>query len=328
MKVAIFSCKPYEKPFLVEANKEQQHELIYIEAGLSHATVTQALGCEAACCFVTDTVDRSLLKILQQQGVRLIALRSAGFDNVDIKAARKCGITVVRVPYYSPEAIAEFTIGLMLALSRKIIQAVNKVAQHNFSLVDQLGFNLQGRTVGIIGTGQIGSVAAKLLLAFGCKVIASDPKPSEDCERLGVNYVTLDQLYQQADVISLHCPLNAATRYMINADTLALMKSDVVLINTGRGALINTSDLLVALENKKIAAVALDVYEHEHELFFVDRSKEKINDKLFLQLQSYSNVIITGHQAYFSVEALTNIMTTTLANITAFAKKQPQNLVG
>lgn len=325
MKVLVFSAKKYEIAFFHMA--ESLHELHFTDKALDISSVQEAKGFEAVCCFVIDELNAEVLTALSQQGVKLIALRCAGFDQVDRQAAKALGLTVVNVPAYSPNAIAEFTVGLMLALIRKIPHAHDLVRQHNFSLEGQLGFNLQGKTVGLVGTGRIGAVVAKILAGFECQILATDPCPSALCKDLDVRYTDVDTLFGQTDIISLHCPLNAGTRYLINERSLALMKKDVVLINTGRGGLIDTAALINRLKQGTIGAVGLDVYEKERALFFTDHSGDVILDDAFIRLQAFPNVLITGHQAYLTEEALQAIVATTLDNITAFEKGSIQNPV-
>ncbi len=318
MKVAIFSAKAFEKPFLMAANQSNQYALIFFEAALNEQTALLAAAFPIVSCFVNDTLSAAVLNILAKNGTRFIALRSAGFNHVDLHAAKNLGLTIARVPAYSPYAVAEFAVGLMLALNRKIHRAYNLVREQNFLLTHLLGFDLHGKTIGIIGTGKIGTVFAQIMQGFGCNLLAFDPYPSEACLKIGVNYVTLDALYQQADIISLHCPLNNESKHMINAQTLTRMKPGVILINTGRGALIDTKAIIQALKNKTIGSLGMDVYEEEENLFSQDLSDAIIQDDVFARLLTFPNVIITAHQAFFTREALTNIAVTTLKNIQAF----------
>jgi D-lactate dehydrogenase len=315
MKIAVFSTHVFDKSFLEDANKYYQHELVFFETTLTEKTVSLAAGFPAIACFVTDQLKAPVLKKLAKNGTRLIALRSAGFNHVDIVTAKALGLAVVRVPAYSPHAVAEFAVGLILALNRKIHRAYNRTREHNFSLEGLLGFDLCNRTIGVVGTGNIGAVFTKIMQGFGCKILACDPFPNPD---LKVPYVTFDSLCEQADIISLHCPLTAETRHIINAQALAKMKSNVMLINTGRGALIDTSAVICALKKQKIGYLGIDVYEEEENLFFQDLSEAIIQDDIFTRLQTFPNVIITGHQAFFTEEAIINISKTTLANIYYF----------
>jgi D-lactate dehydrogenase len=321
VKVAVFSTKNYDREFLGSANASR-HELYFFEPHLSEQTATLAEGFEAVCVFVNDTVDALVVAKLADLGVRLIALRCAGYNNVDLAAVKRHGLTVVRVPGYSPYAVAEHTIGLMLALNRKLQRAYNRVREGNFALDGLLGFDMHGKTAGIIGTGKIGSVTARILIGFGCEVLAFDPVENENCRALGVRYVKLDNLLSQSHVITLHCPLTAENKHMINAGALQKMRGGVMLINTSRGALIDTLAVIKALKTGKIGYLALDVYEEEEQIFFEDRSGVIIPDDLFARLLTFPNVIITGHQAFFTREALENIARTTIDNFTKFQRGQ------
>lgn len=320
MKVAVFSTKTFEKPFLTAANQHHQHDLTFFDCTLNEKTAILAAGYPVISCFVTDDISSSALTILAKNGTRLIALRSAGFNNVDLSAAKKLGLTVARVPAYSPYAVAEFAVGLILTLNRKIHRAYNLVREHNFLLTNLLGFDLHDKTVGIIGTGKIGTVFAKIMNGFGCKLLAYDPYPNKVCEQLGVKYVELSTFYQQSDIISLHCPLNNDTHYIINEKAIAKMKKGVMIINTGRGALIDTKAVIQGLKNSLIGYLGIDVYEEEENLFFQDLTDTIIQDDIFARLQTFPNVIITGHQAFFTQEALANIAEITLKNISAFER--------
>ena len=272
----------------------------------------------AVCVFVNDQLDALVLAELARQGTRLIALRCAGFNNVDLAAARDLDMTVVRVPAYSPYAVAEHTVGLILSLNRKIHRAYNRVRDGNFALDGLLGFDLHGRTVGLIGTGQIGAVTANILNGFGCSLLAYDPYPNPACEAIGVRYVPLAELLAESDIITLHCPLTPETHYLINGRALSQMKKGVMLINTSRGALVDTRAVINALKSGQVGYLGLDVYEEEGDLFFEDLSDQAIRDDIFARLLTFPNVMITGHQAFFTAEALQNIAATTLANVTAF----------
>lgn len=318
MKVSFFSSQPYDISFFKKVNVQYQHEIIFHEYALNEDTVELVQDVPCICVFVNDRLSASILKKLFEKGVRLIALRCAGFNNVDIKTADKLGITVVRVPSYSPESIAEHTIGLILSLSRHIHQAYNRVRESNFSLQGLLGFELHNATIGIVGTGQIGTALAKILIGFGSNVIACDPAPSDECISIGVNYVDFKSLCQRSDVISLHCPLNSETQHLVNKKTLQDMKQGVMLINTSRGNVIDTQAVIESLKNKHIGYLGLDVYEQEENLFFQDLSNEIISDDVFERLITFPNVLITGHQAFFTNKALTSIAKTTLKNIKRF----------
>ncbi|MBS0349941.1 MAG: 2-hydroxyacid dehydrogenase [Proteobacteria bacterium] len=320
MEVAVFSSRPYEQPFLIEANKAHNHKLTFFETSLNDQTALLTTDFSAVSCFVSDHLTTSVIKTIAERGVRLIALRSAGFNNVDLTTAKNLGLTVVRVPAYSPYAVAEFAVGLILTLNRKIHRAYNLVKEHNFLLTNLLGFDLHGKTVGVVGTGKIGSVFAQIMQGFGCKLLAFDPYPNATCLNLGVKYVDLKQLCRQSDIISLHCPLNRSSEHIINAKSIADMKPGVMLINTGRGGLVDTKAVIQALKNKTIGYLGMDVYEEEEDLFFQDLSDSIIQDDVFARLQTFPNVIITGHQAFFTKEALTNIAATTMENITGFER--------
>ena len=322
MKVAVFSAKKYDREFLNAANGSR-HELRFFEPHLNEETVGLATGFEAVCVFVNDHVDAAVIARMRSLGVRLIALRCAGYNNVDLSAATKHRITVVRVPAYSPYAVAEHTIALMLALNRKLHRAYNRVREGNFALDGLLGFDMHGKTVGIIGTGQIGTVVAQILTGFNCPTLAFDPVPNATCRSLGVRYVALDELFSQSDIITLHCPLTPENKYMINDAAIVRMKNGVMLINTSRGALLDTLAVIQALKNGKIGYVGLDVYEEEEEIFFEDRSGLILSDDVFARLLTFPNVIITGHQAFFTREALLNIAATTIDNINRFENNQP-----
>ena len=322
MNVAIFSAKKYDREFLSRANASRHH-LGFFEAHLNEETVGLATGSQAVCAFVNDQVNAAVIERLHLLGVRLIALRCAGYNNVDLAAATKHGITVVRVPAYSPYAVAEHTIALMLALNRKLHRAYNRVREGNFALDGLVGFDMNGKTVGIIGTGKIGTVVAQILTGFGCPTLAFDPFPNEACRSLGVRYVELNELFAQSDIITLHCPLTPENKYIINAAAIARMKNGVMLINTSRGALLDTLAIIERLKSGKISYLGLDVYEEEEEIFFEDRSGLILSDDVFARLLTFPNVIITGHQAFFTREALLNIAGTTIANITKFESNQP-----
>lgn len=322
MKVAIFGAKKYDREFLSAANASR-HELRFFEPHLHEETAGLATGFEAVCVFVNDQVNAAVMARLQSLGVRLIALRCAGYNNVDLAAATKHGISVVRVPAYSPYAVAEHTIALMLALNRKLHRAYNRVREGNFALDGLLGFDMHGKTVGIIGTGQIGTVVAQILTGFACPTLAFDPIPNQICRSLGVRYVELNELFAQADIITLHCPLSPENKYMIDESALQKMKTGVMLIDTSRGALLDTRAIIQALKSGKIGHLGLDVYEEEEKIFFEDRSGLILSDDVFARLLTFPNVIITGHQAFFTREALLNIAHTTIENIDRFEKDQP-----
>lgn len=331
MKVAVFSSKPFEKALLEQENESHRHDFVYFEASLNEKTVELARGFDAVSCFVTDSLNAETLTILHQHHVKLIALRSAGFNHVDMPVAEQLGLTVLRVPNYSPYAVAEFAVGLILMLNRKIHRAYQWVRDHNFLLNHLMGFDLHGKTVGIVGTGKIGAVFARIMHGFGCELLAYDVAENPECLALGVRYVPLNELYARADIISFHCPLNNSTRHILNQDSIALLKHGVMVINTGRGALIDTNAVITGLKTGSIGYLGLDVYEEEESLFFRDLSDEIIQDETFLRLQTFPNVVITSHQAFFTKEAVTNIMKTTVENISYFeqgSEKMNENRVG
>jgi D-lactate dehydrogenase len=320
MKIGFFSTKPYDRTYFDAANREAGHELSYFEAPLRAETAVLAGDAQAVCAFVNDTLDRAVLEKLAEQDIRLVTLRSAGFNHVDLEAAEALGITVARVPAYSPHAVAEHTLALVLALNRRIHKAHNRVRENNFNLDGLIGFDLNEKTVGIIGTGQIGAITAAIFQGFNCRVIAHDVAPNPDCEARGIAYVDLDTLFAQSDIISLHCPLTPQTRHLIGTEAIAKMKPGVMIANTSRGAVIDTPAVLEALKDGKIGSLALDVYEEEGDLFFRDLSNDILSDDVFARLLTFPNVLITGHQAFFTHEALTNIAETTLGNVTSFEK--------
>ena len=321
MKVAVFSAKKYDREFLNAANSPR-HDLHFFEPHLNEETAGLATGFQAVCVFVNDQVNAAVMARLGSLGVRLIALRCAGYNNVDLTAATKHGITVVRVPAYSPYAVAEHTVALMLALNRKLHRAYNRVREGNFALDGLVGFDMHEKTVGVIGTGQIGTVVAQILTGFGCPILAFDPLPNATCQSCGVRYAELDELFAQSDIITLHCPLTPENKHLINAAAIAKMKDGVMLINTSRGALLDTVAIIAALKSGKIGYLGLDVYEEEEHIFFEDRSGLILSDDVFARLLTFPNVIITGHQAFFTREALLNIAATTIDNITRFETGQ------
>lgn len=323
MKVAVFSTKPYDQKFFTAVNQKHAHELRFLTPRLDSQTVRLAEGYEAVCVFVNDCLNRNIIENLSRQGISLIALRCAGYNNVDLNAADRLGITIVRVPAYSPYAVAEHAIALILTLNRNIHRAYYRVREGNFALNGLLGFDLHGRTVGIIGTGKIGRIAGKILHGFGCRILAYDLYPNDDFAEQYGEYVPLADLLSQSDIISLHCPLTPETHHIIDASAIKAMKPGVMLVNTSRGGLVDTQAVVDGLKSKQIGHLALDVYEQESNLFFEDLSEEIIQDDVFERLLTFPNVIITGHQAFFTAEALNNIAETTLSNITAIASKKP-----
>lgn len=320
MRVAVFSTKPYDQRFLSAAAAETEHELEFFETRLSRSTAALADEFEAVCAFVNDDLGAATLLRLAKTGPKLIALRSAGFNHVDLDAAASLGLPVVRVPAYSPRSVAEHTVTLMLALDRKIHRAHARVREGNLSLDGLLGFDLGSRTVGIVGTGKIGVAVARILTGFGCRLIGYDVHENPEAVALGMEYVSLDQIWNRSDVISLHAPLTPETHHLVDAYAIAKMKAGVMLINTSRGALVDTAAAIEGLKSGKIGHLGLDVYEEEGDLFFEDLSDTVITDDTFSRLLTFPNVLVTGHQAFFTVEALEAIAHDTIANITAFAE--------
>ncbi|MGX2967341.1 2-hydroxyacid dehydrogenase [Ursidibacter sp. B-7004-1] len=315
MKVAVFSTKSYDRKYLEQANQQYGFELEFFDFMLNEQTVKMAEGCEAVCIFVNDDGSRSVLTKLAEQGTKMIALRCAGFNNVDLEAAKELGLQVVRVPAYSPEAVAEHTVGLMMTLNRRIHRAYQRTRDANFSLEGLIGFNMYGRTVGVIGTGKIGIATMRILKGFGMQILAFDPFKNPIAEEIGATYVELDELYAKSDVITLHCPATPENYHLLNKTSFDKMKEGVMIINTSRGSLINTTDAIEALKQRKIGALGLDVYENERELFFEDKSNDVILDDVFRRISSCHNVLLTGHQAFLTEEALMNISDVTLSNI-------------
>jgi D-lactate dehydrogenase len=325
MKVAVFSCKPYDKrtlsthadnsSIIERATDGTVLSMSYFESRLSMETISLVKGFDAVSCFVNDDVNAEVIHCLKQQGVNTIALRCAGFNNVDLEAAKKEGIKVFHVPDYSPTSVAEHAVALIMTLNRKTHRAYHRVKEGNFALEGLLGFNLEGRTVGCIGTGRIGAAFCRIMKGFGCKVICYDLYPSQALIDLGCQYVSLDELYQQSDIISLHCPLNESTHHLIDKDSLQKMKDGVMIINTSRGALVHAQEAIDALYSKKIGYLGLDVYEQENKIFFEDMSSHIIQDSVFQLMLTFPNVVVTGHQGYFTDEALNHIAETTIDNL-------------
>ncbi len=318
MKIVFFNTKQYDKDYFNIANSTGKHDLVFLEAKLSFDTALLTQQAEVICVFVNDVVDAKIISRLSEQGVKLIALRCAGFNNVDLEAAAKYGIKIVRVPAYSPNAVAEYTVGLMLSLNRKIHRAYCQVREGNFSLNGLLGFDMAGKTAGIIGTGKIGALVVRTLCAMRMNVVAYDPVINQGCVNDGARYVDIDTLLQESDVISLHCPLSADTHHIIDTKAIDKMKKGVMLINTSRGAVIDTSAVITALKSGKIGMLGLDVYEQEENLFFEDHSYEVITDDVFERLLTFPNTLITAHQGFFTSDAMLNIAKTTLENISQY----------
>lgn len=318
MKVAVFSTHIFEKSILQQA-ANSKHELVLIDVPLSATTAVLAQNCEAVSIFVNDDASEAVLQKLKEQGIRFLVLRSAGFNNVDIKAAETLGIKVARVPEYSPYAVAEHTVALMLALNRKLIKAHNRVHDSNFTLDGLTGFDMHGKTAGIIGLGKIGRVVAKILNGFGCHLLATDPFPNPKLEKeLNLSFVDIDTLCQRSDIITLHSPLTEETKYMIDKKRIDKMKKGVMLINTSRGGLINTRDVIDGLKSRQIGYLGLDVYEEEKGLFFEDHSTQILLDDVIARLMTFPNVLITSHQAFLTDTALQNIAETTIQNLNTF----------
>ena len=322
MKVAVFSTKPYDKNYFVKYNKGHKHELEFFDTNLNIQTTNLTKGYEAVCVFVNDKLNARVIKKLAKHNVKLIALRCAGFNNVDLEAANKHNIKITRVPAYSPQAVAEHALSLILTLNRKTHKAYNRIKEGNFSLNGLIGFDLHNKTVGVIGTGKIGIAFCRIMLGLGCQVIAYDVNPQEALKKAGVTYLSLEKLYQKADIISLHCPLMPETKHIINDESISKMKNHVMIINTSRGALIDTEAVIKNLKEKKIGYVGIDVYEQEEEIFFEDRSEQIIEDDTLIRLISFPNVLITSHQAFLTDEALTEIAQTVLQNIEDFEKNR------
>jgi D-lactate dehydrogenase len=318
MKTLFFSCRAYEKKILASVST-YPHEWAYTETSLSIDTASMATGYSAVCLFTTDVASAEVLHMLYTLGIRYLTLRSAGYDHVDLSMAEKLGITVANVPSYSPHAIAEHALTLLLTLNRKIILGQQQMKRNNFSLDRLVGFNVFGKTVGIVGTGKIGAAFATIMHGMGCNLIGYDIKENiELIRQTNLNYTSLEELCKTSDVISIHCPLTKDTRHMFNKTLFGLMKKEVYLINTSRGAVVNSNDLLHALEKSTLGAVGLDVYENEKNIFFTDHKEEQPSDKLFQQLQLFPNVLVTGHQGFLTQEALREIANTTLLNLNDF----------
>lgn len=318
MNIVFYDTHEFEKSGFQTNAAFFHYDIKFLNCRLTKESASMASGFPCVCVFVNDTLDASVLKILAQNGTRLIALRSAGFNHVDIQAAKSVGLKVVRVPGYSPFAVAEHAIAMILSLNRKIHRAYNRVREGNFSLNGLVGFDLHGKTIGILGTGKIGTVMCNILTGFGCHILAFDIQENLTLKDTGVRYVPLEELLRSSDIISLHLPLNTATRHLINGERLKLTKPGVMLINTGRGGLIDTHALITFLKSKHIGSAGLDVYEEEEGVFFQDFSETILQDDQLARLLTFPNVLMTSHQAFLTEEALENIATTTLQNISAF----------
>lgn len=322
MRVGVFSTKAYDRHYLERANRAagDPHELVFLDVRLTRETAPIAAGYPAVCVFVNDRLDEEVLTTASAGLTRLVALRCAGFNNVDLVAAERLGMKVVRVPAYSPHAVAEHTLGLILTLIRRLHRAVNRVREGNFSLDGLLGFELHSRTIGVVGTGKIGQTFVRILAGFGVRILASDPAPDPACVAAGATYVPLPELLAASDVVSLHCPLTPATRHLIDAEALSRMKPGAILVNTGRGALVDAPALITALKAGRLGGLAIDVYEEEEKLFFEDLSGQVLQDDVFARLLTFPNVVITGHQAFFTEEALEAISRATIDNVSAFER--------
>ena len=323
MRVAMFSAKSYERALLDELNAGHRHELVYFDTLLGHGTVSLAAGFPAVSVIVNDVVDRDVLKQLAAGETKLVATRSTGFNHIDLEAARELGVKIVRVVDYSPNSVAEFAVGLLLALNRKIPRAYNRTREGNFELDGLMGFDLVDRTVAVIGTGKIGTIFARIMAGFGCELLGFDVHHSPEFEKLDGRYAEANEIVAEADIISLHCPLTPQTHHIVNARMLARVKRGALLINTSRGALVDTEAVIEALKSGQLGGIAIDVYEQEASLFFKDLSSTVIPDDVIQRLVSFPNVIVTGHQAFFTREALVTILETTLRSISDFAAGRP-----
>ena len=327
-RIAVYSTQAHDRRFLDAANAAGRFELVYLEPRLDALTAPAAAGAQAVCLFVNDRADAPALEALARQGVRLVALRCAGFNNVDLEAARRLGIAVARVPEYSPHAVAEHTVAIILTLNRKIHRAYARVREGNFALDGLLGFDLHGRTVGVVGTGKIGVQVVRIMAGFGCTVLAFDPQPNPACEAAGGRYVALPELLAASDIVTLHCPLTPQTHHLIDARAIATMRPGAMLVNTSRGGVIDTPAVIEALKSGALGSLGLDVYEEEADLFFRNLSDQVIHDDVFARLLTFPNVVITGHQAFFTEDALRAIAETTLRNVEQFeATGQPAHPV-
>ena len=320
MKLAVYSTKQYDKKYLDNVNQRFGFEIEYFDFLLTERTAINADNCDAVCIFVNDDASRPVLEILHAQGVKTIALRCAGFNNVDLAAAAELGMKVVRVPAYSPEAVAEHTVGMMMTLNRRIHRAYQRTRDANFSLEGLIGFNMHGRTAGVVGTGKIGIATLRILKGFGMRLLAFDPYPNPQALDLGAEYVDIKTLFKESDVITLHCPLTADNHHLLDSAAFSQMKDGVMIINTSRGGLIDSQAAIEALKQQKIGSLGMDVYENERDLFFEDKSNDVIQDDVFRRLSACHNVLFTGHQAFLTAEALTAISETTLSNLQQLIK--------
>lgn len=320
MKISMFSTKSYDEASFLKVNEKYGFECHFYNFQLDVKTASIAEDSQVICAFVNDDLSRPVLEKLASQGTQLIAMRCAGFDRVDLDAAKELGIQVVRVPSYSPEAIAEHAVGMMMCLNRRFHKAYQRTRDANFSLEGLTGFNFHGKTVGVIGSGKIGLATMRILKGLGMNILCSDPYPSDAAIELGATYTDLDEIYRQSDVITLHCPLTKDNQRLLNAESFSKMKDHVMIINTSRGGLLDSGDAIEALKSGKIGSLGLDVYDNEKELFFQDKSNDIITDDIFRRLSACHNVLFTGHQAFLTQEALSNIAETTLNNVDEFSK--------
>ncbi|WP_310558439.1 2-hydroxyacid dehydrogenase [Flavobacterium sp.] len=318
MKVAVFGTQFYEREYFNKYNIDLKHELVFFEESLNADSADLAKGFTAVCVFVTDKIDKNCIEKLAKLDVKLIDLRSAGYNNVDIESAKANNIKVLRVPAYSPQAVAEHAVALIMTLNRKTHKAYNQVHENNFSLQNLMGFNLYGKTIGVVGTGKIGRAFCSIMLGFGCKIIAFDIKENEQMKQSGVHFKTFDELLSESDIISIHCPLNEATNHLFDRKVFDKIKKGTMIINTSRGTIINAEDAIEALKSEKIGYLGIDVYENESDIFFKDRSQSVIKDDVFGRLSSFNNVLITPHQAFYTQEAVTEIAKITIKNFTDF----------
>ncbi|WP_147198074.1 2-hydroxyacid dehydrogenase [Pantoea sp. MBD-2R] len=323
MKLAVYSTKQYDRKYFEQVNESYGFELEFFDFLLTERTAKTATGCTGVCIFVNDDGSRAVLEELAALGITFIALRCAGFNNVDLDAAKELGLKVVRVPAYSPEAVAEHAVGMMMTLNRRIHRAYQRTRDANFSLEGLIGFNMHGRTAGIIGTGKIGLATLRILKGFGMRLLAFDPYPNPQALELGAEYVDIKTLFRESDVISLHCPLTPENNHLLNMAAFQQMKDGVMIINTSRGGLIDSQAAIDALKLQKIGSLGMDVYENERDLFFEDKSNDVIQDDVFRRLSACHNVLFTGHQAFLTAEALTSIAKTTLENLKQLEKNQP-----
>ena len=323
MKLAIYSTKQYDRKYFEQVNLEYGFDVEFFDFLLTEKTAKTAKGYDGVCLFVNDVGNRAVLEELKNEGVKFIALRCAGFNNIDLEAAKEFNMPVVRVPAYSPEAVAEHAIGMMMCLNRRIHRAYQRTRDANFSLEGLTGFTMYGKTAGVIGTGKIGIAALRILKGFGLRLLAFDPYPSQAALDIGVEYVSLNTLFEQSDIISLHCPLTPENYHLINSSAFAQMKNGVMIINTSRGGLIDSQAAIDALKHQKIGALGMDVYENERDLFFEDKSNDVIQDDVFRRLSACHNVLFTGHQAFLTAEALTSIARTTLENLRQLDNGEP-----